>query len=140
MKIQLTFLFVIFICVTTQIRADKSEPEWPQHFDCKTETGYYLVSLWENGTSVFLSRVTHEDGSVYLHFDKFAKWGYLNKNKEPIRHKGPNIWVKTNMFRIDYHKEYCKLIEIDKTGIERVLSRVENTSRSSLLKKKVSNK
>jgi hypothetical protein len=83
--------------------------------------------VWEDGRAVYLERQSRKDGSVWLHFDPDARWGYFRATKAQVNPNRPNIWVATKKFRMDYLLEEGKLTEMDKTGVQRTLPRRENS-------------
>lgn len=122
-------MILLFLVLNIAALAESPEKmaQWPKHFDLSAKNEYCMVSIWEDGQAVYLQRIEREDGSVWLHFDPKARWGYFRANKDPVRPTGPSIWVSTKMFRMDYLMEEAKLTEIDKTGVQKVLLKRENS-------------
>ena len=115
------FLFAVLCMLTTGARGDA-----PLYFDTHTKTKYMMVILRENGKAEFLHRETRSDGSVWLLHDDAATWGYFPNQPKTAR---PNIWIGTKQFRFDYFLEDDRLTEIDKTGVQNILTKRKNTNR-----------
>lgn len=116
----------ILISVLSLYVLTASAGDWPHYFDLLTKERYILVVLHENGKAEFLKRDTHfVNGTAWFLHDDTAAWGYYNRL--PENGLRSSIWVGTEQFRFDYQLEENRLIEIDKMGMQNILTRVKNT-------------
>lgn len=124
-----------------------SAADWPLYFDAIEKDRYVLVVLHEGGRAQYFDRMAyteadtvHAKGDVFIQHDDDATWGSFpkeankafpeeaNKGKFPEQYKNSKrvIWVRTHRFRFDYYLEDDRLIEFDKTGVQRVLKKRKN--------------
>lgn len=116
-----TTILVIFFCwnMTPSILAE----DWPLYFDKLTKDKYIMVVLYEKGKAEYLEHEILSDGSLAFLHDEAATWGYHDPS---IKNARPNIWLKLNKLRLDYYLEESRLTEIDKMGVQNILTKRKN--------------
>jgi hypothetical protein len=113
------FLIAVVVVITPALKGGDT----PRYFDVRTKDLYILVILHENGKAEYLQRLTRPDGTLWFFHDPASTWGYF---PDLPKNAWPNVWVKTQRFRRDYHLENECLTEYEKTGKGGILTERKN--------------